>query len=215
MEVTFFGSVLAGLLVPLVFIPFNSMSTKKYAYYQGTVMKARDVKAKIAAEALHGIRQIKFSATESQWQDLIMKAREAELKELWSSFVWACLMLFCWFSMPIILGGVVLGLHAWLNGGIQASVAFTALAIFGKLEWCLSVVPLTITDFYDAKVSIGRIENHLDSAETEKTTQHGELISFNMASIRWPCEGDDDTLFTMRDLNLKFPPGGLRYVDVL
>lgn len=208
------GSVLAGLVVPLVFVPFNSMSTKNYAYYQGTVMKARDVKAKIVTEALHGIRQIKFSATEFQWQELIIKAREAELKQLWSSFVWACLMLFCWFSMPIILGGVVLGLHAWLNGGMQPSVAFTALAIFGKLEWCLSVVPLTITDFYDAKVSIGRIENHLDAAESGKTTQHGESISFKEASIRWPSEDDDEALFTIRDLNIEFLPGELRYVSI-
>ena len=186
------------------------MSTKRYANYQTTVMKARDVKAKIATEALLGIRQIKFSATETQWQNIIMTAREAELKQLWSSFIWACVMLFCWFAMPIVLGGVVLGLYAWLNGGMQASVAFTALSIFGKLEWCLSVVPLTITDFYDAKVSIGRIEAHIQGLESKKSTQHGESICFQNASIRWPSEDEDDSLFTIRNLTLEFPPGDLR-----
>lgn len=173
-------------------------------------MKARDVKAKIATEALNGIRQIKFSATEIQWQNIIMTAREAELKELWSSFIWACVMLFCWFAMPIVLGGVVLGLYAWLNGGMQASVAFTALSIFGKLEWCLSVVPLTITDFYDAKVSIGRIEKHLQGLESSKSTQHGDSIRFEDASIRWPSESNDDSLFTIRDISMEFPPKELR-----
>ncbi|KAL3421021.1 ABC bile acid [Phlyctema vagabunda] len=211
-RLTGWWSVLAGLVVPIVFVPFNSLSTRKYAYYQGTVMKARDVKAKVVTEALHGIRQIKFSATEFQWQNLIMKAREAELKELWASFIWACLMLFCWFAMPIVLGGVVLGLHAWINGGMLPSVAFTALAIFGKLEWCLSVVPLTITDFYDAKVSIERIDLHLQGAESGKTTESGDSISFQDASVRWPSEDNDDSLFTMRNLNLDFPDGELSVI---
>jgi ABC-type transport system involved in cytochrome bd biosynthesis fused ATPase/permease subunit len=208
-------SVLAGLGVPILFVPFNLISTKNYAYFQGKVMKARDAKAKIATEALQGIRQIKFSATELQWQRLIQIAREAELKEIWSSYFWASVMLFCWFSMPIILGGVVLGLHAWINGGMQPSIAFTSLAIFGKLEWCLNVVPLTITDFYDAKVSIARIEDYLDRDECGNTTQDGNSISFKDAHVRWPSEDDNHSLFALKNLNMEFPPGELRYANLV
>lgn len=42
---------------------------------------------------------------------------------------------------PMLLSAVALGAYAIINGTLSPSVAFTAIAIFGELEFVLSVVP--------------------------------------------------------------------------
>lgn len=42
---------------------------------------------------------------------------------------------------PMLLSAVSLGAYAIINGTLSPSVAFTAIAIFGELEFVLSVVP--------------------------------------------------------------------------
>ena len=173
-------------------------------------MTARDAKTNAVTEALQGIRQIKFSAIESQWQKIIITTRDRELKEQWRVFAWAIFLTFCWFSMPILLGAAALGLHAWLNAGISAAVAFTALAVFSKLEWSLSVVPTVITELMDARVSIKRIQKHLDSPEKQQNTVPGKSVAFRHASITWPSDEKNEEGFVLRDINLDFPKGELR-----
>ncbi len=62
------------------------------------------------------------------------------------------------YSMPILLGAASLAVYAWLNSAMTASVAFTSLAVFTKLEYSLSVMPNTITELLDARISIKRIQ---------------------------------------------------------
>lgn len=173
-------------------------------------MVMRDEKTHVVTEALHGIRQIKFSALEPQWQQVIMASRERELGAQWRAFKWATFMIFCWLSMPILLGAAALGTYAWLNGHVSASVAFTALSIFTTLEWTLSVVPTTVTELMDAKVSITRIEQHLDQPNGRQPPSPGDEVSFEGASVRWPSESKDPDAFMLHNVNLRFPQGQLR-----
>ena len=59
----------------------NRMATRNYTARQLVVMSARDNKSHIIEETLHGIRQIKFSASESQRGKSALDARERELKQ--------------------------------------------------------------------------------------------------------------------------------------
>ena len=207
-------SVIAGLMVPVLFIPLNSLGTRIYMKAQESVMKARDEKMAIVKEALQGIRQIKFAAIEPQWQRAIMISRERELAQQWSVFAWAVLLMFCWISAPILLGAAAIGTYAWLHGDVSPAIAFTALSIFTKLEWSLSVIPSTITELLDAVISLRRIEKHLKGPEKPESLRPGEAVSFERATITWPSDDHSDAnqslKFQLQNMNLVFPKGEIR-----
>ena len=69
-------------------------------------MELRDRKLMIVTEALQGIRQIKFSAQERQWQDRIRSVRSLELAKQWTVFLYDTGLMFCWIFGPLLLSAV-------------------------------------------------------------------------------------------------------------
>lgn len=204
--------MLAGIAVPIILQPFQGLVMRYYTARQLLVMNARDSKAHVVEEALHGIRQIKFSAIEAQWQKLILAARERELRAQWNVYTCAIFLTFCWLAMPIMIGAAAISVYAWLSQNMKASVAFTALAVFSSLEWTINTIPPTITEMIDARVSIQRIQEHLDSEEKISAIKQGDHVSFEAATVAWPSRSHSST-FTLRDLDLSFPLSSLRLVN--
>jgi len=175
-------------------------------------MAARDAKSHQITEALHGARQIKFSAIEKRWEDLIFAVREKELGAIWNSFLWAIASLLIWNGMPVILGAVALGTYTIIYHTMSAAVAFTALAIFSSLEWVLSVVPALVTELIDARISIRRIQDHLESPERVHSILPGDSVVLENVSVTWPSNEEKKDAFVLRDVSLHFPNERLRYV---
>lgn len=190
----------------MILQPLNGIASKHYTQKQLIMMAARDNKAHVVTEALHGIRQIKFSATEKQWEKRILAAREQELKSQRSVYVWATFLTFTWIAMPALIGATALSVYAWQAQQIKASLAFTALSVFSSLEWTISAVPVTITEMLDARVSTDRIHQHLKSEERLLVQKPGSEVELKNASIAWPS----DSTAILRGLNLRFPTGALR-----
>jgi ABC-type multidrug transport system fused ATPase/permease subunit len=205
------SSTIAGLSVPLFFQPLSKIANRHYSKTQEGVMMARDEKTHVVTEALHGIRQVKFSAIESEWQKTIMAVRDHELGLQGRVYTWGLFLSFCWLAMPILLGAAALATYAWLNGTMTSSVAFTALSVFSSLEWTLSVVPVTITEYFDAKISVARIQQYLAELDKEKPTMESESVVFKNASITWPSRNAKEDAFALRNVNLEFPNKELRY----
>lgn len=113
----------------------------------------------------------------------------------------------CWIATPTIFAAIVLSTVSILDGILTPSIAFTSLAIFQRLELTLSLVPELATDFFNARVSFGRIEEYLNSPEQVDATVHADAIYFEGASIAWPCsdEKKGSRGFELRDLDLSFP----------
>ena len=51
------------------------------------------------------------------------------------------LLMLCWIATPTVFAAIVLLTVSLLDGILSPSVAFTALAIFQRLELILSLVP--------------------------------------------------------------------------
>ena len=103
-----------------------------------------------------------------------------------------------------------LATYSWINGELSAAVAFTSLAVFGNLEWCLSVVPLAISQMLDASVSIKRIQNLMKEDDKHRSTTAGENIEFRNATVAWPEHENHNDRFKLGTINAKFPNGELR-----
>ncbi|KAF8541671.1 P-loop containing nucleoside triphosphate hydrolase protein [Trichophaea hybrida] len=207
-------SLLAGLLVIVITTPMNIYATKKYSKAQDDLMKIRDKKMAVVSEALQGIRQIKFSALEDKWEDRIRGIREEEIGILRRVFIADVAVISAWIINPVFLSATALSVYAMAHGSMSPSVAFSALAIFGELEWTLSIVPELVTDCFDALVSVGRIQDYLESAEKKAIVTESSRIAMVDATIAWAADIDDEKdRFFLRNINLEFLHGELNIVS--
>lgn len=179
-----------GLLGLFLVVPFNMRASKAYGGAQYGIMTARDQKLKALTEALRGIKQVDFTATESQWESRVMELRTKELNKQRTSFIWATLLRLLFHSAPILLAVISLSVYAILNGSLSPSVAFTSLGVFANIEFSFSVLPMAVMQLFDGLVSAKRIHSFLQQPEKKRSTIPGVQVSFKNATISWP--GADD-----------------------
>lgn len=110
--------------------PINQALAKRYGGFQRELMKARDKKTTIVTEALNGIRQIKFSANETQWGEKIFEAREEEIVKLWKTKINNLYMMVGSNVAPVLLTVLALATYSYIHGDLLPSVAFTALVCY-------------------------------------------------------------------------------------
>ncbi|KAJ5409015.1 hypothetical protein N7509_002898 [Penicillium cosmopolitanum] len=209
----------SGMAVSVLITPLNIYAAKRFTNAQDRLMKLRDSKMAIVTEVLQGIRQIKFSALEEQWQKKIGQARESELNALWISFLFDVVLMAIWILGPLGLSAVSLTVYALTHGGLSASVAFTAMSVFGALELSLAILPEIIADGLEAKISADRIGVYMAAEEKIVNTVPADTISFEGASVAWPADqsqlvdDDQEDRFTLRELDIKFPSKGLSVIS--
>lgn len=208
-------SLLAGFSTMVAVTPINIYFSKRYSDAQDRLMKVRDEKMEVVSEALQGIRQIKFSALEPQWEEKIGSVRERELGCVWSAFINDVMLIGCWITSPIMLAAVSLAVYASLHGTLSPSVAFVSLGVFKALEVTLSVVPELTTDLLDAWVSVKRVDAYLKGAEISKITKEADEVTFDNASIAWPSDSqeEDPDRFVLRKVQITFPKGELSIIS--
>ncbi|KAI1455868.1 P-loop containing nucleoside triphosphate hydrolase protein [Annulohypoxylon moriforme] len=209
-------ALLAGFSTMFAVLPLNIYFSKRYADAQDRLMKVRDEKMEVVSEALQGIRQIKFSALEPQWEKKIGDVRERELKCVWGAFTNDVMLIGCWITSPIMLAAVSLAVYAALHGNLSPSVAFVSLGVFKALEVTLSIIPELVTDLVDAWVSVGRLDVYLKGAEISKITKEADEVILDNASIAWPSDNqaeEDPDRFVLRNVNVSFPKGELSVIS--
>lgn len=200
-------SLLAGLSVFAIALPLNIYVSRRYSDAQGFLMKVRDQKMVVVTEALQGIRQIKFSAQEQQWQEKIGKKRDEELATQWRVFCLDTLLIAIWILGPVMLSAVSLTVYSLLKGSLSASVAFTSITVMGSMELSLAVLPEVIADALEAWVSVKRIDEYLKAPEKDPYIISSDAIGFEDALIAWPSDSQeaDPDRFALKDINVQFP----------
>ena len=206
--------LLAGLVIPALATPVNVLASKLYMAAEDELMKTRDRKMAVVTEALQGIRQIKFSALEADWQSKIMKIRHRELKTQLRVFKMDTIIIAIYILGPVMLAAVSLGVYAIMHGSLDASTAFTTVSVFEAIEMTMSVLPEMISEFIDAKISHDRIEKFMKSPEQGQYAETGRTISFTDASIAWPSDEKtgDEGQYRQNHLNLEFPKNELSVI---
>ena len=208
-------SLCAGLLGIAVLFPINEALARRYGKKQKALMAIRDKRTTMTTEALHGIRQIKFSAAEGQWTEKLEAVREEELAVLWSSRVDNIYMTIGSEFSPIVLTSLSLATYSYVHGSLMSSVAFTAISLFRQLEGIVAHIPYLMVAAITAKVSSDRIDKFLRSPERGENTHPGEAVSFHNASVSFPSDAPDSSTdrFTLRNLNLAFPNHALSVIS--
>ncbi|OJJ68815.1 hypothetical protein ASPBRDRAFT_131870 [Aspergillus brasiliensis CBS 101740] len=208
-------SLCAGLLGIAILFPINRFLAQRYGRKQKALMEIRDKRTTMTTEALHGIRQIKFSAAEDVWTKRLETVREEELSVLWSGRLDNIYMTIGSEFTPIVLTALSLTTYSYIHGSLLPSVAFTAISLFIQLEGIVGQIPYLLVSVITAKVSADRIDQFLRTPEKGENTHPGEVISFHNASVSFPCDAPDAPAdrFALRNLNLVFPSNALSIIS--
>lgn len=205
----------AACIIPFSLTPVYFTITKKYSQKEQTLMDRRDEKSASLTEMVRGIRQIKFSALESEWYQKVQTIRGKELQDQKAVFIFHIYLTAIWTIGPICMSFLSIATYIYFNGGISPSTAFTALSLFENLQYILSILPEIATDLLDARVSLRRIARSLGLEDHADDRTPGHEITFSDATITWPTRASDENVdqFQLKDLNLNFPSHALSVIS--
>ncbi|KAH7311377.1 hypothetical protein B0I35DRAFT_488698 [Stachybotrys elegans] len=204
--------LVAGILCWALVLPINAYFTNVVMAQSRGLMKVRDDKLTRISEALQGIRQIKFTATESRWEKIILAVRERELATLWKFFLADTGLFACWVVSPILLSASSLAVYVLIHGRLSPSVAFVSIGMFNSLEITLGSLPELLTWSLESLVSISRINEYMKEPEVKEVSQSSGIM-FEDTSIAWHDNGTPGTgRFRLQNMNLEFPLGKLSVI---
>ncbi|KAG2227320.1 hypothetical protein INT45_004275 [Circinella minor] len=216
-----------GLSVMIICLPINHFNAKLFAKTQDKLMDARDKRVSLMNEVLQGIRQIKFFASEKDWQKRILQSRNTELGFLRTNYYCEALFMLIWQGSPILVIIVSFWSYTMLEGKeLTAAVAFTSIVVFNELRFALNALPETFIEFLQALISVRRIQNYLAQDEIDPAPPvdiNKEVrIAFDNATLSWSSKpsssstnspassisnntGLESDVFMLKDINAHFP----------
>ena len=130
----------------LVFIgPLGGYVTRKLFEYRKKLVSFTDKRTNTISEAIGGIRVIKYYAWTKPFAERVNKARLNELFYLWRIAYFQSLFSVLPYAAPQIVAVISIGAYIlFVEGGISASTAYTALSLINIIRLPLSFLPFII-----------------------------------------------------------------------
>uniref|UniRef100_A0A5F9DU00 Multidrug resistance-associated protein 1 n=1 Tax=Oryctolagus cuniculus TaxID=9986 RepID=A0A5F9DU00_RABIT len=209
-------SVLAGVAVMVLMVPFNAVMAMKTKTYQVAHMKSKDNRIKLMNEILNGIKVLKLYAWELAFKEKVMDIRQEELKVLKKSAYLAAVGTFTWVCTPFLVALSTFAVYVMVdeNNILDAQKAFVSLALFNILRFPLNILPMVISSIVQASVSLKRLRIFLsheelepDSIERRSVKDGGgtNSITVKNATFTW-ARGEPPTL---NGITFSIPEGAL------
>ncbi|XP_071620332.1 ATP-binding cassette sub-family C member 3 isoform X4 [Heliangelus exortis] len=189
-------SVLAGVAVMVLLIPFNSAIAMKTRAFQVEQMRHKDSRIKLMNEILGGIKVLKLYAWEPSFSEKVLEIRKNELQVLKKSAYLNSLSNFAWVSAPFLVALTTFAVYVSVDEKniLDAEKAFVSLSLFNILKFPLSMLPQVIGNIAQASVSLKRIQQFLSHDELDpkcvetKVIAPGNAISVTNGTFSWGKE---------------------------
>ncbi|XP_056198345.1 ATP-binding cassette sub-family C member 3 isoform X1 [Falco biarmicus] len=206
-------SVLAGVAVMVLLIPFNSAIAIKTRAYQVEQMRYKDSRIKLMNEILGGIKVLKLYAWEPSFSEKVLEIRKNELRVLKKSAYLNSLSTFAWISAPFLVALTTFAVYVSVDEKniLDAEKAFVSLSLFNILKFPLNMLPQVISNIAQTSVSLKRIQQFLSHDELDpncvetKVIAPGHAISVTNGTFSWGKELKP----SLKDINLLVPSGAL------
>ncbi|KAJ6151110.1 ABC transporter [Penicillium chermesinum] len=190
-------SLLAGLAAVFLMSPINIWIAQEYRSFQVTMMKAKDHRTSLVHEVVQNIRQIKFSATASAWEDRVLEARKHELRFLLQACFRETGFVAVWTLTPLLLSAVSLSVYALQYGGRSGCLASP------------------IATALEAKMSVDRIDEYMQTPDKRRPSAARRRILCSKMPLS-PGRATRNPIpagFFLSNLNLMFPSKGLAVIS--
>ncbi|KAJ5909741.1 hypothetical protein N7504_004384 [Penicillium tannophilum] len=210
-------STLMAVLATMGTVPIHTRVLKQERAAKKRLTAARDRKTKAVTEALQALRQIKFSALETQWEERIELCRQEELKEMRNSSTAINIRLVWKVASPIIVTASAICSYAYTQNEVSSSIIFTMIELLPHIQGTLGTVPMVMQDYFGAQMNSQRMETYLKLPNLEQvlTTSPSGHVSFQNSRIAWLSDSQEASSterFVLHDLNVEFPIGELSII---
>ncbi|XP_078081989.1 ATP-binding cassette sub-family C member 3 isoform X2 [Mustelus asterias] len=172
-------SVLAGVAVMILLIPFNAVIAMKSRSFQVQQMQHKDSRIKLMNEILNGIKVLKLYAWEPSFEQKVLAIRQKELNILKKAAYLSALSIFTWTTAPFLVALTSFAVYVTVdeNNVLDAQKAFVSLSLFNILRFPLNMLPQVISGIVQATVSLKRLQNFLSHDELNPANVDRQKIS--------------------------------------
>ncbi|XP_043959117.1 ATP-binding cassette sub-family C member 3 isoform X6 [Gambusia affinis] len=205
-------SVLAGVAVMVMLIPFNAVIAMKTRAYQVEQMQHKDARIKLMNEILNGIKVLKLYAWENSFKEKILAIRQKELIVLRKTAYLGALSTMAWTSAPFLVALTTFAVFVTVDekNVLDAEKAFVSLSLFNILRFPLNMLPQVISGLVQASVSLKRIQNflshdELDPNSVDRKTSSEFAVSVVNGKFTWAKEDEP----VLDNINVMVPQGSL------
>ncbi|XP_077594389.1 ATP-binding cassette sub-family C member 3 isoform X1 [Stigmatopora nigra] len=206
-------SVLAGVAVMILLIPFNAVIAMKTRAYQVEQMQHKDSRIKLMNEILNGIKVLKLYAWENSFKGKVLAIRQKELNVLKKAAYLGALSTMAWTSAPFLVALTTFAVYVTVdkNNILDAEKAFVSLSLFNILRFPLNMLPQVISSIVQTSVSLKRIQSFLSHDELDpnsvdrKNTASDFSITVVNGKFTWAKEDPP----VLQNINILVPQGSL------
>uniref|UniRef100_A0A671VQ24 ATP-binding cassette, sub-family C (CFTR/MRP), member 3 n=1 Tax=Sparus aurata TaxID=8175 RepID=A0A671VQ24_SPAAU len=206
-------SVLAGVAVMVMLIPFNAVIAMKTRAYQVEQMQYKDARIKLMNEILNGIKVLKLYAWENSFKEKVLTIRQKELNVLRKTAYLGALSTMAWTSAPFLVALTTFAVYVTVdeNNVLDAEKAFVSLSLFNILRFPLNMLPQVISSMVQASVSLKRIQSFLshDELDPHAVERKNTGTEFSVAVINGKFTWAKEDPAVLHNINVMVPQGSL------
>ncbi|KAF1331594.1 Atp-binding protein, partial [Globisporangium splendens] len=161
-------AVFAGFGVIGLSILATSVLSKFSGKAFGNLMAKKDVRMRLIKEVFGAIQIVKLNAWEAKFADKVHSLRARELSALGSVKYLEAISSFLSSTFSLLVPTVSIAVYTLvMDEVLTASKVFTAMALFNVLRQPLRVLPFVVQTLVEAKVSLARISEFLETHESD------------------------------------------------
>ncbi|XP_070783133.1 ATP-binding cassette sub-family C member 3 [Enoplosus armatus] len=206
-------SVLAGVAVMIMLIPFNAVIAMKTRAYQVEQMQHKDSRIKLMNEILNGIKVLKLYAWENSFKEKVLAIRQKELNVLRKTAYLGALSTMAWTSAPFLVALTTFAVYVTVDekNVLDAERAFVSLSLFNILRFPLNMLPQVISSIVQASVSLKRIQAFLshDELDPHSVDRKSTASEFSVTVVNGKFTWTKEDPPVLHNINVMAPQGSL------
>ncbi|CAI2355592.1 unnamed protein product [Caenorhabditis sp. 36 PRJEB53466] len=195
-------SVLAGFIILILMIPFNSWISIKMRNCQMEQMKYKDERIKMMSEILNGMKVLKLYSWEKSMEKIVLEIREKEIRVLKRLSYLNAATTLSWACAPFLVAVLTFGLYVlWdpENNILTPQITFVALALFNILRFPLAVFAMVFSQAVQCAASNTRLREFFASEEMARQASiaYGgtdSAIKIDNGAFAWGSKEEEKTL---------------------
>ncbi|CAO4382850.1 unnamed protein product [Caenorhabditis nigoni] len=196
------ASVLAGFIILILLIPFNSWISVKMRNCQMEQMKYKDERIKMMSETLNGMKVLKLYSWEKSMEKMILDIREKEIRVLKKLSYLNAATTLSWACAPFLVAVLTFGLYVlWdpENNILTPQITFVALALFNILRFPLAVFAMVFSQAVQCAASNTRLREFFAAEEMapQSSIAYGgteSSVKIDDGSFAWGSKEEDKSL---------------------
>lgn len=212
-------SMWVGVIILVIMMPLNSLLMRIQKKLQKVQMKNKDERTRLISEILNNIKSLKLYSWEAPYKKKLEHVRnDKELKNLTKMGVYMAVTSFQFNIVPFLVSCSTFAVFVYTeNRPLTTDLVFPALTLFNLLSFPLNVVPMVLTAFIEASVSIGRLTSFLMNEELQKDAIHHMPKASNSGDVAIKLADDATFLWkrkpqyrvALKNINLEVKKGEL------